>query len=106
MLLTERTGEDAVRTSEGGGADAPPSMRDCYWPEPASVRHQAAGADLLLGRILGRRFLDHRQDHVVIGRVPVRGDVPILAVPGLDAAGAGAFVVRARHLDRLELALE
>jgi hypothetical protein len=32
--------------------------------------------------------------------------IPVLAVPGLDAARVGALVVRARYLDRTQLALE
>jgi hypothetical protein len=57
--------------------------RDPPWSASASVGHQATGRDLLLGRIFGCRLLDHRQDHVVVGGVPVGRDAPVLAVPGL-----------------------
>src|SRR6516164_7783163 len=63
---------------------------------------QAAGRDVLFSRVFCRRVLDHGCDHVVVTDVPVGRDLPVLAVPGLDAPGARAFVVGARHLDRLE----
>src|SRR6266481_5778362 len=71
-----------------------------------SVRQQAAGRDLLLGRVLCRRLLDHGRDHTDVAGVPVGRDLPVLAVPGLDASDARTLVVRARHLDRLQHALE
>jgi hypothetical protein len=71
-----------------------------------SVRQQAAGRDLLLGCILGRGLLDHGRDHAVVAGVPVGRDLPGLAVPGLDASDARTLVVRARHLDWPQLALE
>src|SRR5262245_47652464 len=52
------------------------------------------------------RCIDHGCDHVVVTDVPVGRDLPVLAVPGLDAPGARAFVVGARHLDRLEHVLK
>ena len=71
-----------------------------------SVRQQAAGRDLLLGRVFCRRLLDHGRDHAVVAGVPVGRDLPVLAIPGLDAPHARALVVRAGHLDRLQHALE
>src|SRR5262249_5591464 len=71
-----------------------------------SVRQQAAGRDLLLGRVLGRGLLDHGRDHAVVAGIPVGRDLPVLAIPGLDASDARALVVGAGHLDRLQLVLE
>src|SRR5262249_35425810 len=62
---------------------------------------QAAGRDVLFSRVFCRRVLDHGCDHVVVTDVPVGRDLPVLAVPGLDAPGARAFVVGARHLTGL-----
>src|SRR5262249_45116770 len=73
---------------------------------PATSVGQAAGRDVLFSRVFCRRVLDHGCDHVVVTDVPVGRDLPVLAVPGLDAPGARAFVVGARHLDRLEHVLE
>src|SRR5262249_11631772 len=61
---------------------------------------------VLFSRVFCRRVLDHGCDHVVVTDVPVGRNLPVLAVPGLDAPGARAFVVGARHLDRLEHVLE
>ena len=36
-----------------------------------SVGQQAAGRDLLLGRVLGRSLLDHGRNHAVVAGVPV-----------------------------------
>src|SRR5205807_3399651 len=71
-----------------------------------SVRHQAAGRDLLLGRVFCCSLLDHGRDQAVIAGVPVGRDLPVLAVPGLDACDARALVVGAGHLDRLQHTLE
>src|SRR5215471_14957450 len=81
------------------------SDRNRSMPTSMSVR-QAARVQLLVRRVLGRGVLDERLDHLVVGHVPVRSDLPVLAIPGLDAAGAGALVIGAGELDRLELALE
>src|SRR5262245_53464730 len=90
-------------TAGGGGSPPPPATRSRL--PPASVG-QASGADLLLRRILRGGVLHHRGEDIVVSLVPVGGDLPVGAVPGLDAAGAGALVVGAGHLDRLEHALE
>src|SRR6516225_6681895 len=71
-----------------------------------SVRQQAAGRDLLLGRILCRGLLDHGRDHAVVASVLVGRDLPVLAIPGLDAPHARTLVVGAGYLDRPQLALE
>src|SRR5215471_20857007 len=71
-----------------------------------SVRQQAAGRDLLLGRVLSRGLLDHGRDHAVVASVPVGRDLPVLAIPGLDAPHARTLVVGAGHLDRPQHALE
>src|ERR1051325_11044934 len=103
MLLTARM---ASATAEGRGVAAA-SLAPCTEPGSAIVSGgEAADRELLVGRVLGRGVLDERLDHVVIRGVPVRRDAPVLAVPGLDAAGAGALVVGAAHLDRLENAIE
>src|ERR1051325_11548045 len=103
MLLTARM---ASATAEGRGVAAA-SLAPCTEPVSAigSVG-EAADRELLVGRVLGRGLLDQRLDHVVVRGVPVRRDAPVLAVPGPDAAGAGALVVGAAHLDRLEHAVE
>src|SRR5262245_66097527 len=71
-----------------------------------SVRQQAAGRDLLFSRVFCRGFLHHRSDHRVVGRDPIRRDIPFLAVPSLDATRARALVIGAGDLDRLQLVLE
>src|SRR5262245_47536342 len=71
-----------------------------------SVRQQAPGRDLLLCRVLGCSLLDHGRDHAVVASVPVGRDLPVLAIPGLDASHARTLVVGAGHLDRLQHALE
>src|SRR5262249_6891682 len=83
----------------------PPS--DCvrHPVRPTSVG-QAADRDLLLGCIFCGGVLDHGPDDVVVGIVPVGSDLPVLAVQGLDAASAGALMIGAGDLDRLELVLE
>src|SRR5262249_49381184 len=90
-------------TAGAGGWPPPPASESRL--QPASVG-QASGADLLLRRILGGGVLHHRGDDIFVRLVPVGGDLPVRAVPRLDAACAGALVVRAGHLDRLEDALE
>ena len=72
----------------------------------ASVRHNAPSRDLLLGRVLCRGLLDHRRDNGIVGRNPIRRDIPFFTVPGLDAARSPALVIGAGHLNRLQLVLE
>src|SRR5712692_300300 len=84
----------------------PPVRCDRYRPGPTSVGRQAPGRDLLLGRVLGRGILDHGRYYAVVAGVPIRRDLPVLAVPGLDAAGARAFMVLARYFDGLQHAFE
>src|SRR5205823_2289334 len=72
---------------------------------PPSVR-QAANGYLFFRCVFRGSILDHRQDHAVVGSIPIRRDAPVLAVPGLDATGACTLVVGARHLDGLEHAFE
>src|SRR5262245_61816779 len=119
MLLTPRTASPAGSSTgptwtwsrtvtapswaSGGGARPPPAL--CDRARAPSVG-QAPGVDLLVVGVFRRRVLHHRGDHLVVGLVPVRRDVPVLAVPCLHAAGAGALVVGARHLNGLEHALE
>src|SRR5262245_5939428 len=74
---------------------------------PGSARRAAGrGRDLLLGRVLRRRFLDHRPDHRHVGVDPVRLEHPLLAVPLLDARRARALVVEAGDLERAHQVLE
>src|SRR6516164_2842545 len=82
----------------------PVAQRTAY--SKRSVRQQAAGRDLLLGRVLCCSLLDHGRDDAVVADVPVGRDLPVLAIPGLDASDARALVVGAGHLDRLQHALE
>src|SRR5262249_20493210 len=84
---------------------APPPS-NCDRERPTSVGHETPGRELLFSRVLGRRFLHHRSDHRVVGRDPIRRDIPLLAVPSLDPARARALVIGAGHLDRPQLALE
>src|SRR5262249_18861601 len=74
--------------------------------QPTSVGHETPGRELLFSRVLGRRFLDHRSDHRIVGRDPIRREIPFLAVPGLDTAHSRALMVGARDFDRLQLVLE
>src|SRR5262249_61005098 len=90
-------------TAGAGGSPPPPAMQSRL--PPASVG-QASGADLLLRRILRGGVLHHRSDDILVGLVPVGRDLPVRAVPRLDAASAGALVVGAGHLDRLSDALQ
>src|SRR2546426_7970622 len=76
----------------------------CFGPK--SIRHQAAGRDVLLGGVLCRGLLDHGRNNGIVGRDPIRRDIPFFAIPGLDAARPRAFVISARDLDRLQLVLE
>src|SRR5260370_42161818 len=73
--------------------------------ESASRRRSAllravARDDLLLGGVLLRRGLDQRLQDAVVAGIPVGDDLPLLAVPLVEAAQPRAFVVAARHLDR------
>src|SRR5439155_651935 len=86
-------------------AVGPPPAR-CDRSQPASVGHETPGGKLLFGRVLGRRLLDHRRDDGIVGRDPIRRDIPFLAVPGLDAAHSRAFMVLAGDLERLQLVFE
>src|SRR5262249_46651208 len=72
----------------------------------ASMRHEAAGRNFLLGRVPSRSFFDHGADYAIVAGVPVGRNLPVLAVPGLDASGARALVVLAGHLDRVQLVFE
>ncbi len=54
-----------------------------------------AARDLLLRRVLVGRRLDHRLDDRLVGLVPVGGELPLAAVPGVDAGPRGAAVVGA-----------
>src|SRR6266850_138061 len=72
----------------------------------SALLRAVARRDLLLGGVLGRRVLDQRRDDGVVGGVPVGNDVPLLAVPLVDAAQSRTFMVGARHLDRSDHALE
>ena len=67
---------------------------------------QSRGVDLLVGGVLRRHVLDERLGDLLVGGVPVGDDLPLLAVPLLDAAVARAFVVGAGDLDRLQHAFE
>src|SRR5262249_27009485 len=85
---------------------SPESFGRVAWHRTASVRHHATGSDLLLGGVLCSGLLDHGRNNGIVGRDPIRGDIPFFAVPGLDAARPRAFVISARDLDRLQLVLE
>src|SRR6516164_7307051 len=76
-----------------------------FMPGLALLRAVACG-DLLLRRVLLSRRLDQRLDDGVVAGEPVRNDVPLLAVPLVDAAQPRALVVGAGHLERADHALE
>src|SRR5690349_8219551 len=59
-----------------------------------------ASVQLLLGRVFLACRLDHRLDDLLVGLVPVGADVPLGAVPRLDARPARTHVVVARGADR------
>src|SRR5215472_10406368 len=84
---------------------APPPS-NCDRERPKSVGHETPGRELLFSRVLCRRLLDHGRDHAVVAGVPVGRDLPVLAVPGLNAAQARALVISTGHFDRLQLVLE
>src|SRR5688572_11413926 len=54
-----------------------------------------AGRQLLLGRVLGGRAAHQRLDDLLVGLQPVGAELPLLAVPGMDACPGGAHVVDA-----------
>src|SRR4051812_48210751 len=58
-----------------------------------------AHLDLLLLRVGLRGSADHRLDDAVVGVVDVRRDVPLLAVPRMDARLGLASVVHAARAD-------
>src|SRR5688500_18075722 len=61
---------------------------------------RGAGSELLFGRVLGGGALDHWLDHLLVALQPVGGELPFLAVPGVDACPRCAHVVDARGADR------
>src|SRR5215471_1323643 len=62
-------------------------------------------ADPLLLRVSRGGLLDHRPDHVLVGRDPVGDQLPLLPVPLLELHGAAALVVEAGGLERLQQAV-
>jgi hypothetical protein len=70
----------------------------------AAVRHEAATRNFLFSRYLVAASFDHGS--AVVAGVPVGRDLPILAVPGLDASGACALVILAGDVNRLQHAFE
>src|SRR5690349_10316795 len=72
---------------------------------PSSLRSvgflgAVANLELLVGRVLRRRRLDHRFDDLLVGVVHAGLHVPLLSVPGLDAGRGAALVVDAGSADR------
>src|SRR5689334_3909844 len=65
----------------------------------AAVRGGPA-LQLLVRQVLLRPRLHHRFDDLFVRLVPVAGELPLLAVPGVDAGPGGAHVVLARGADR------
>src|SRR5581483_4664742 len=65
-----------------------------------------ARRDVLLLGVLLRVLLDHRRQELLVGRVVVGDDLPVLAVPLLDAGLVCALVVMAGELDGLQHAFE
>src|SRR5262245_24224869 len=103
MLLTDRMASATAGRSVAAASRTP--CTESVSPAIGSVG-QAPDGKLLVRRVLGRGVFYERLDDVVVRGVPVRRDAPVLAVPGLDTAGARALVVGAAHLDRLEHAFE
>src|SRR5258708_39977151 len=77
----------------------------CLAPRASRLRLAAARLDLLLGRVLLGRRVDHRAQQLGVGLVPVGGVAPPGAVPRMDAGLVRAFMVVARGPDRLEYAV-
>src|SRR5262245_42877880 len=76
-------------------------VRTCRRRTWESICSQAAGRDVLLGGVLCRGLLDRWRNNGIVGRNPIRRDIPFFAVPGLDAARPRAFVIDASDLDPL-----
>src|SRR4029077_8985949 len=105
--FTDGTGGGVTTLIVGPRKRSPSSGRTRgAWSGRSALLRAVARRDLLLGGVLGRRVLDQRRDDGVVGGVPVGDHVPLLAVPLVDAAEAGAFMVGARHLDRSDHTLE
>src|SRR5579885_3181595 len=105
MLLTDRR-------APGVDISLPPSVETPLRPRGAE-RDQVSGAfssslrarlraisgrDALLLRVGEGAVLVHRVQHVAVGLDPVGHELPVLAVPLLDAHVALALVVRAGEL--------
>src|SRR3954447_1163186 len=71
----------------------------------ALLRAVARGDVLLLGVLLGRT-LDHRIEDREVRLVVAGDDLPLLAVPLLDAGDIGALMILAAELQRLDHAVE
>src|SRR5437763_1432134 len=74
--------------------------------ERSALLGAVARLDLLLRAVLGRRVLDHRVEDAAIGGVVVGDDLPLLAVPLLDAGLVRALVILAGELHWRDHALE
>src|SRR4030095_5739155 len=76
------------------------------WSGRDALTRSAFGAavarrDVLFLGIRGRRLLDHGAHQIAIRSDPVGDDDPLGAVPLLEFDRAAAFMVQARHLERL-----
>src|SRR4051812_17379047 len=80
---------------------APPPFKT----RSALLRAVARGDVLLLGVLLGRT-LDHRIKDREVRLVVAGDDLPLLAVPLLDAGDIGALMILAAELQRLDHAVE
>src|SRR6267378_4007468 len=68
---------------------------------PSAFLGAIAQRDALFLGVLRRRLLDHRPHDRLVGADPVGDGVPLRPVPLEELHRAAAFMVRARHLQRL-----
>src|SRR5579859_5852834 len=95
MLLTERSAPLASgRVARCSAALS--ALKSCRLRLVAAV----ARRDVLLLGVFQCRFLVHRIEQIVMRLDPVGGELPMLAVPLLDADEPVAAMVLARELDR------
>src|SRR6266700_1867396 len=99
ILLTRRRAPPAARRTARSSC----SRATIDVPLKPGLRLRLAAVarrDVLLLGVGERRLLVHRVEHLVIGRDPVRGELPLLPVPLRDAHQAIPGMVGARELHR------